>query len=65
MEDTPLQKVDIVVENNHFFINGKKYVDCNYFEQKFFNNFIIQNKELVNRILYVEPKDVELYKLKN
>jgi hypothetical protein len=46
-----MDKIEILHENGYFFINGKKYQDCNPDEQEFFNRFIRSNKELVNKIL--------------
>ena len=55
-------KIEITQENSYFLINGKKYVDCSPQEQDFFNKFIIENKPLIEKILYVSPKDVEILK---
>lgn len=57
-----MTKIEITQENSYFLINGKKYVDCNPQEQEFFRMFVLENRPLIERILYVPPKDVEILK---
>ena len=57
-----MNKIEITHENGYFLINGKKYQDCNQDEKEFFNRFLEANRELVNKILYIAPVDVEILK---
>ena len=57
-----MKKIEITQENSYFLINGKKYVDCNPQEQEFFRMFVLENRPLIEKILYVPPKDVEILK---
>lgn len=55
-------KIEITQKNAFFLINGKKYENCNEQEKDFFNQFIIQNKTLIKKILYNPPVDVNILK---
>lgn len=55
-------KIEIKIINGTFLINEKKYIECNPDEQEFFNRFIISQRELIDKILYIPAKDVEILK---
>lgn len=55
-------KIEIKIINGTFLINEKKYIECDPDEQEFFNRFVISQRELINRILYIPAKDVEIIK---
>lgn len=57
-----MNKIVIELKEGVYLINEKKYIDCNPDEQEFFNRFIISQRELINKILYLPPVDVEILK---
>lgn len=57
-----MNKIEITQMDGFFWINEKKYADCNPDEQEFFNRFILSQREIIDKILYIPAKDVEILK---
>lgn len=57
-----MNKIEITLSGVVYLINEKKYTECDPNEQEFFNRFIISQRELIGKILYIPAKDVEIMK---
>ncbi len=55
-------KLIITLVNGVYLINGKQYRECDQKEKQFFDNFILSQRELIDKILYIPAEDVEILK---